>query len=162
MDQLKGLPLGRQLILGAGVLLLIDTFLDWQQVSFLGHSAGQSAWHGFWGIIMGLALIALLAWTIARAFEITHPVNAPDGITSLSLTILILLFALIKALTDDAVHWPAWLGVILAAVMTYGAWLVYSASGESLPSVGSMGGSSSGSAGGSGSSGGSADTTADE
>ena len=50
----------------------------------------------------------------------------------------------------------------IAAVMTYGAWLVYSASGESLPSVGSMGGSSSGSAGGSGSSGGSADTTADE
>ena len=43
MDQLKGLPLGRQLILGAGVLLLIDTFLDWQQVSFLGRSAGQSA-----------------------------------------------------------------------------------------------------------------------
>ena len=34
MEQLKGLPLGRQLILGAGVLLLIDTFLDWQRSRF--------------------------------------------------------------------------------------------------------------------------------
>ena len=56
MEQLKGLPLGRQLILGAGVLLLIDTFLDWQQVSFLGHTRRASAWHGFLGIVMCLAL----------------------------------------------------------------------------------------------------------
>ena len=144
MDQLKGLPLGRQLILGAGVLLLIDTlFFDWQQVSFLGHTAGQNAWHGFLGIVMGLALVVLLAWTIAKAFEINHPVNSPDGLTSLGLSILIVVFALLKAITDDAVHWPAWLGVILAAVMTYGGWLVHSESGESLPGVGSMGGSSS-------------------
>jgi len=156
MEQLKGLPLGRQLILGAGVLLLIDTFLDWQQVSFLGHTAGQSAWHGFLGIVMCLALVVLLAWTIAKAFEIKHPAEtAPDGLTSLGLTVLIVAFALLKALTDDAVHWPAWLGVILAAVMTYGAWLVHSASGDSLTAVGSMGGS--------GSSGGSpGGTTADE
>src|SRR5215813_4138754 len=121
MEQLKGLPLGRQLILGAGVLLLIDTFFDWQQVSFGGVTAGQSAWHGFWGVIMGLALLVLLAWNLARAFDIELPVQVPDGVTSLSLSVLILLFALIKALFDDAVHWPAWLGVILAAVVTYGA-----------------------------------------
>jgi len=34
MEQLKGLPLGRQLILGAGVLLFIDTLLHWQEVDF--------------------------------------------------------------------------------------------------------------------------------
>ena len=39
MEQLKGLPLGRQLILGAGVLLFIDTLLHWQQVSFGSISA---------------------------------------------------------------------------------------------------------------------------
>ena len=31
MEQLKGLPLGRQLILGAGVLLFVDSLLHWQQ-----------------------------------------------------------------------------------------------------------------------------------
>lgn len=135
MEQLKGLPLGRQLILGAGVLLLIDSFLDWQQVSFLGHSAGLSAWHGFLGIVMCLALIVLLVWTVARAFEVELPVKVPDGLTSLGLSALILLFAILKALTDDAVHWPAWLGIILAAVIGYGAWLVFQASGEALPSM---------------------------
>jgi hypothetical protein len=147
MDQLKGLPLGRQLVLGAGVLLLIDSFLDWQQVSFLGHSAGQSAWHGFWGVIMGLALILLLVWTAAKAFGVELPVKVPDGVTSLGLSALILLFAFIKAISDSYVHWPAWLGVILAAGMGYGAWLIFSASGESLPSVGSLG-STGGSSGG--------------
>ena len=141
MEQLKGLPLGRQLILGAGVLLLIDTFLDWQQVSFLGHTGGQSAWHGFLGIIMCLALVLLLVWSAAKAFEIDLPIKVPDGLTSLGLAVLILLFALLKALTDDAVHWPAWVGVILAAGIGYGAWLVFQASGETLPNM-STGGAS--------------------
>lgn len=146
MDRLKGLPLGRQIVLGAGLLLLIDSFLDWQQVSFLGHSAGQSAWHGFLGIIMCLALVVLLVWTLAKAFEVALPVNVPDGLTTLGLSALIVLFALLKAITDDAVHWPAWLGVILAAGMTYGAWLVFSASGEAMPNFSAMGSSGSGNA----------------
>jgi len=141
MDQLKGLPLGRQIVLGAGILLLIDTFLDWQQVSLFGVSAGQSAWHGFLGIVMSLVLVVLLLWSIARAFEVDAlPDTIPDGLTSLGLSVLILVFAFLKALTDDAVHWPAWVGVVLAAVITYGAWLIYSASGESVSSVGSTGG----------------------
>jgi hypothetical protein len=141
MDRLKGLPLGRQIVLGAGVLLLIDTFLNWQQVTVLTAHPGQSAWHGFWGVVMCLALIVLLVWTVAKAFEIDMPVNVPDGLTTLGLSALILLFALIKAISDDYVHWPAWLGVVLAAIMTYGGWLVFSASGESLPNM-SMGSSS--------------------
>ena len=32
-------------------------------------------------------------------------------------------------------HWPAWIGVILGAVIAYGAWLVFAASGEKLPSM---------------------------
>ena len=143
MDRLKGLPLGRQIVLGAGVLLLIDSFFNWQQVSVFAGSVGQSAWHGFWGIIMGLALILLLAWTLAKAFEVELPVNLPDGVTSLGLAAVIFLFALIKAISDSYVHWPAWLGVVLAAGVGYGAWLVFSESGESLPNLSSMGSSSS-------------------
>jgi hypothetical protein len=143
MDRLKGLPLGRQIVLGAGVLLLIDTFLDWQQVSVFSGSVGQSAWHGFWGVVMCLALIVLLLWTAAKAFEIELPVNLPDGVTSLGLAAVILLFAFIKAVSDSYVHWPAWLGVILAAGVAYGAWLVFSESGEALPNFSSSSSSSS-------------------
>ena len=135
MEQLKGLPLGRQLILGAGVLLLIDSFFDWQQVSTSFITVGQSAWHGFWGIIMCLALLVVLAWTVARAFGIALPAQVPDGLATLGLAGLTLLFAIIKALSDSYVHWPAYVGIILAAAVGYGALLVFRASGESLPSM---------------------------
>lgn len=135
MEQFKGLPLGRQIVLGAGVLLLIDTFFHWQEVSILGNSVGNTAWHGFWGTVMCLALIVLLAWTAAKAFGVELPVNVPDGLTSLGLAVLIVLFAFLKAVSDDFVHWPAWAGVVLGAVITYGAWLIFQASGESLPSI---------------------------
>jgi hypothetical protein len=38
-------------------------------------------------------------------------------------------------ISDDFVHWPAYLGIILAAVVTYGAWLVFKESGESFPAM---------------------------
>ena len=48
---------------------------------------------------------------------------------------IFLLFAFIKAVSDNYVHWPAWAGVVLAAGIAYGAWLIFQASGESLPSI---------------------------
>ena len=139
MNQLNALSLGRKLILGAGVLLLLDSFLDWQHVSasFGGVTigGGRSAWHGFWGILMVLMLLALLAWTAARAFGVKLPEQVPDGLATLGLGVLIPLFALIKAISDDYVHWPAWVGVILGAVIAYGAWQVFVESGEKLPSM---------------------------
>jgi hypothetical protein len=145
MEQLKGLPLGRQLILGAGILLLIDTFLAWQQVSVGPFTASRSAWHGFWGIVLGLLVILLLAWVVVRVLGIVIPVNLPDGVTTLAVSAVILLFAIIKAISDSYVHWPAYIGIILAAAVTYGAWLVFQESGESLPSIGQMGSGTGGS-----------------
>ena len=133
MDQLKALPLGRQLILGAGVLLLIDSFLDWQHVSATINgvtiaSGGQSAWHGFWGFLMCL-MVTGFPW-LALGYT-----QVPDGLVTLALGVLIPVFALIKAISDSYVHWPAWVGVILGAVIAYGAWQVFAASGEKLPSM---------------------------
>jgi hypothetical protein len=141
MEQLKALSLGRQLVLAAGVLLFIDSLLDWQHVSasFGGVTVGggRSAWHGFWGVLMVLMVIVLVLWTAARAFGVKLPdnVKVPDGLTTLGLGVLIPLFALIKAISDDYVHWPAWIGVILGVVIAYGAWLVFAESGEKLPAM---------------------------
>jgi hypothetical protein len=131
MDKLNALPLGRKLVLGAGVLLFIDTLLNWQQSG----PYGVNAWHGFWGVLMCLMVVALVAWTVARAFDVALPANVPDGLVTLALGVLIPLFALLKAITNDFVHWPAWIGVLLGAVVAYGAWLVFAASGEKLPSM---------------------------
>jgi len=84
---------------------------------------------------MCLMVIAIVLWTAARAFNVALPAQVPDGLATLALGVLIPIFALLKAITDDYVHWPAWIGVILGAVIAYGAWLVFSASGEKLPSM---------------------------
>jgi hypothetical protein len=136
MDQLNALSMGRKLILGAGALLLIDSFFHWQSVSVRGlGSYGQSGWHGFWGVLLGLMTIGILAWVGARAFGLALPANVPDGLLTLGLGVLIFLFALIKALSDSYTAWPAYVGIVLGALVAVGAWLNFQDSGESLPTV---------------------------
>jgi hypothetical protein len=140
MDRLKGLPLGRKLILGAGALLFIDTFLAWQSVSIgvpgvATVTASQNAWHGFWGVLLGLMTIVLLLWVGARAFGVALPASVPDGLATLALGGLIVLFAVIKTLNDSYSAWPSYVGIVLGAGVAYGAWLAFQESGESLPRV---------------------------
>lgn len=135
MEHVKRLPLGGQLVLGGGVLLLIDTFLPWQKISIGPFSNSWTAWHGFWGVLLGLMTIALVVWAAARAFGVELPVKVPDGVTTLALGVLILLFALIKNIADDYSAWGSYLGIVLAAGVAYGAWLTFQLSGESLPNV---------------------------
>ena len=140
MEQLQALSTARKLILGGAILLLIDTFLDWQHVSVsVGGqelaSGGQSAWHGFWGVLIGLMTVALVAWVIARMFGVQLPEGVPEGIVALGLSSAIFVFAIIKVLVDDFVHWPAYVGIVLAGVVTYGAFRNYQESGESMPAL---------------------------
>jgi hypothetical protein len=135
MDKLMGLSKGNKLILGGGVLLFIDTFLPWQSVSIFS----LNAWHGFWGVMLGLLVIVMLAWAGARAFGVALPVNLPQGLVTLALGGLIFLFALIKTLSDSARTWESWVGIILAAGVAVGAWFAFQDSGEALPKVAKAG-----------------------
>lgn len=136
MENLAKLSLGRKLALGAGLLLFIDTFLAWQDVTFAGHSLGTlNAWHGFWGVFLGLLTIAFILWVAAHAFGIDLPVSAPEGIVTLALGVLVLLFALLKTLTESYRGWASWVGVLLAAGAAAGAWLIFKDSGEVLPNM---------------------------
>ncbi len=92
-------------------------------------------------MILGLLTIALVAWVAVRAFGIDIPINVPDGLTSLALGVLILLFAVIKNLSDDYSTFWSYVGIALAAIVAYGTWLIFQSSGESLPQM-SSGGSS--------------------
>src|SRR5215208_5680312 len=128
MDRLTALTRGMQLMLVGGVLLLIDTFLNWQEVSVKVAgvtvvSAGVSAWHGFWGIIMCLALIVLLAWMVARLAGVKIPLPFSDTMLAAGLAGIVLLFALIKNLADDYSTKWSYIGIVLAAVVAAGAWL---------------------------------------
>jgi hypothetical protein len=134
MPNLSTLSRGTQLLVAAGVLLLIDMFLEWQSVDVGPFSAGQNAWSGFWGVIMGLALIVLLAWVIAGVFDVKLP-ELPGGPIVLGLGALIFVFALLKNLIDDYSTIWSYIGVVLAAGVAYGAWLRHQEAGGTLESL---------------------------
>ncbi len=116
---------GTKLILGAGVLLLIDTFFEWQKVDLGIVSVGQNAWHGFWGIVMALALILLLGWVVIQVLNVKLNFELPitEAWLTVGLGVIVFAFALLKNLIDDYSAWPAYLGVVLAALVAIGAWL---------------------------------------
>jgi len=130
VPNLSTLSRGTQLLVAAGLLLLIDTFLDWQSVDVGPFSVGENAWSGFWGVIMGLGLIALLALVVARVFDVKLPAGLPEGGIIVGLGALVFVFALLKNLFDDYSSLWSYIGVLLAAGVAYGAWLRYQESGS--------------------------------
>src|SRR6478752_7659318 len=129
---LSRLTLGSKVVAGLGVLLLIDSFLHWQEVSFGPISAGVSMWHGL-GVIVGLLLLAILAWEAAQIAGIKVAVGplSPSMVTA-ALSALLVLFTLLKVLTNDYVAVWAWIGLLLSIGIAAGAWLGMKAAGESL------------------------------
>jgi hypothetical protein len=125
MPNLSEISTGTKLLLGAGILLLIDSFLPWQDVDVLGVDvATRNAWHG-WGILMIIALVALLAWVVIQVMNVKLNFELPitEAWLTLGLAVIVLASALLKLLTDDFIGWAAYVGVALAAVVVIGAWL---------------------------------------
>jgi hypothetical protein len=124
-----------QQILGAcGVLLFIDMLFTWQGVSILGTTVGVSGWHGLNGVLLGIAVIALVAFQVVlllgeRASQIRDLVPVPDALASAALAGAVLVLGILKFLTANEVRrWPEWVGLILAIAIGYGGWLAYSGS----------------------------------
>ena len=131
MDYLKKLSPEVQVVLGGGVLYLIISFLDWQQVSGFGITVGRTEWTGI-GIVAGLVAIALLAWEAARLLAIKVPLGElSEGIVSLGVALLLALLTVITFATHGtARHWPAWIGLILSLAIAGAA--VVRARGEGV------------------------------
>jgi len=134
MDSFKNLSREAQMVLGGGVLFLIISFLDWQQVSLLGNAYGLSLWHGI-GVVAGLLVIALLVWEAGRLFDVKVQLGTlSEGLVSVGLALVLALFTLIAFLNKDtARHWPAWIGLILAVVIAVAAVARARAEGVEMP-----------------------------
>jgi hypothetical protein len=98
-------------------------------------------WHGL-GFLIGILLIVLIVWEALDAFapDTIRGLNLPGGLLALGLAGAILILTVIRVLTIDFRHWPAWVGLILALVIGYGGWLRFQESGDAMPSRATMGG----------------------
>ena len=138
MDGFMKLSREAQVVLVCAVLLLIISFFDWQQVSYLGITAGASEWHGI-GFLAGLLTIALIAWEGMRLFGVKVSLGSlSDGLVSVGLALLVALLTVIYFLTHtDAQNWPAWIGLILAIVIAVAAVMRARSEGVEMPTTAS-------------------------
>jgi hypothetical protein len=142
----------RKILLPASLLLLIDSFLTWNQVcgSFGGKSicvpgSGFNAWHGI-GFLMGILVLVLLVWELIDAFapDTISNMNLPVGIVGAGLALATAVFAVIRFLEyGDRKIW-AWVGLVLGLVIAYGGWLRFQESGGKMPTRASMSGGGAG------------------
>ena len=149
-----------KIIAGAGILLLIDSFLQWQKVCFdfggitgLGRTCGGvNAWSGsgsFFGLLMGICVIVLLVWEglqmAGSAGNIKLPVSPSKasaylGFGVVGFGVLKLLIVLTSAVKPSLF---GWLGLILILAVGYGAWMRFQEP-EGAPPAAASGGSDSG------------------
>ena len=136
MERFNALGRGLQLMLVGAVLLLIDTFFNWQSIDTPLGSFGQSAWHGFGGVLLGLLVIVLLAWLLVRLAAVDLPIPVSATLLAAFLAFLIVIITVLKVLVDSYSAWPSYVGIGLAVVIAVGAWMQIQATGgvESLKS----------------------------
>jgi uncharacterized membrane protein (UPF0182 family) len=78
-------------------------------------------------VAAGLFVIALLLWEAAQVVGANVQLPIKAALLSAALASAVLLFTVIKFLVDnEARHWPAWIGLILAIVIAIGGWLRWS------------------------------------
>lgn len=128
---LSNMSTATKVLLGVGILLFIDLFFAWQQVSVgveqFRVTASSSGWHGV-GVVVGLLVIALILWEGLQLANVKLNVDLPIALISAALAAGIVVFTVIKFLADnEARHWPAWVGLILAVAIGFGGWLRYTA-----------------------------------
>ena len=125
MDHLKAMSRSSHLIGWGGLLLFIFLFFDWQQVCVGSVCGGRSGWHG-WGVLVGILVIALLAFEAKEIFASHIAAPVKHAYVTAGLCAAVLLFTVIKFLVDnEARHWPAWVGLILAILIAVGGYLRY-------------------------------------
>lgn len=124
-----------KILLGGGVLLLLDSFiLPWQKVCFdfggvVSSACGKaSMWGGdagWAGLIAGLVVVALIIWEVMQVAGANVQVGLPASKLSAYLGFGVLGFVVVKFLLvmTNYMSFGAILGLIFALGVGYGAWM---------------------------------------
>ena len=136
MDALMKLPRNVQAVIAGTALYIILSFFNWQEVSFMGHSVGQSEWHGI-GMIAVIIAIALLAWEVSRALDMKINLGSLSaGQVSAGLALLLLIFTVITFLDwSEFRAWPEWVGLVLSLLIAGAAFTRAKEEGVKMPEM---------------------------
>ncbi len=118
-----------KILLGAGILYIIDTFLPWQRVCIdigldIPGASGCASASGASGIgVLNLILaIALVAWEGMSLAGVD--IKAPKALVSAGLAGALVIFTILKIVIDsEAIYFFAWIGLVLALVIGYGGYM---------------------------------------
>jgi hypothetical protein len=126
---IKSMSAAHKILMGAGILYIINTFLPWQRICIdLGLDipgasgcASASGASGI-GIINLLLAIALVAWEGMGLAGVD--IKAPKALISAGLAAAIVVFTILKIVIDsEAIYFFAWIGLVLALVLGYGGYM---------------------------------------
>ena len=127
-EDLKNISMPRKVTLGAGVVLLIASFLPWYHIS-IGGFGGVSAngWHGL-GVIAWLLVIALLVLEGCRIAGVLPLEEDQAELASLAAAAGAVVFGLIYVLVrliDGHLGFGLFIGVVALAALAFGAFGLY-------------------------------------
>lgn len=121
-SELAALSTPRKLLLGSGVLLLINSFLPWYHFSAEGFgitvSSSWSGWHQI-GVLVWLVLIATLIWEGLRIARVAPLQGARADLATAAaagLTLVLGVIYVLVRLFDGNLGIGFWLGVLLFIV----------------------------------------------
>jgi len=164
-EQFQKMGLGEKIILIAGPLLFIDSFLRWYNFSFEGLgislSVSRSGWQSpgaIWSILavlIGLVMFGLIA--AVRFGNVKMP-DLPQGVTwarlHLGLGAAAVLFVVIKFVNESSnLSYGFFIGIILVVALAAGGFLLYQEEqqgGGEAADTGPVGGGGAGPVGGGG------------
>jgi hypothetical protein len=132
---LSKLKNGQKIILAAGILLIINLFLPWWRVSAFGFSASANAFDEFlawFGSFCAIAAAVIIALKVFANMKLgAGPLKAEH--IALALGALGFLFILIEMLKEHhSMFIGIWLGLIVSAILAYGAYLAMKEEGLAL------------------------------
>jgi hypothetical protein len=135
-ERFQQTSLGEKIILIAGPLLLIDSFLPWYDVD-LGPfgSVTRSGWESpgaIWSILAMLIGLVMAGVVAATRFTTTQMPALPEGVSwgrvHLGMGVAVALFVIIKLVNESSyLGFGFYIGIVLAAALAAGGFLMFQA-----------------------------------
>ncbi len=138
MDKLNELTLGEKIIVAAGVVLLIDSFLPWYSIDISIFHFSRNGWQAPNSFLSVLAILIGIAMAAQVLVARLGSVNMPDKVGSLGWGMVDLiagavafLFVIIKWLNNtDWTAYGLYIGIIATAALAFGGFTVAKERGD--------------------------------